>query len=140
MLVKLFGVCAVIASGFFYSRLASRRAAEKFAESDRVLELFRYVKSEISDYGTPLDVIFAAKGMGGIEELLSEVSGELAELISAARSLGRGYGKEELRICDRLISCLEGYRSRCLEKLREEKAMAKVKGLGISAAIVILFI
>ena len=141
MIFKLLGACVVIACGGFYSRLAAHRAKERLVESESLLALFKYVRGEIGDYGTPLDEIFNSKGIcGGVDGILSDLSDEAAKLLEDAHLLGRGLGREELRICDRLISELEAYRCRCLEGLRVEKVMARVKGLGASAAIVILFI
>ena len=141
MIVKFIGCAIIFLCGAIYSSSVGRDAANELAETDRILALFRYIKSEISDYGTPLDRIFEARGIeGGIEGLLGSLSKGLRSDLYEARALGRGYGNEELRICDKLICRLEARKKALEVKAKELTAIARVKGFGISAAIVILLI
>lgn len=141
MVFKLLGAVFMIACGALYSRFASRAAAEELEENRRVLELFRFVKSEIADYGTPLDCIFAQQGIAhGVDGLFASLSPSLRDEIGEAARLGRGYGKEELRICDKLIARLEIRQKKLSDKLSEVSAVSRVKGLGLSAAVIILLI
>lgn len=141
MVFKLLGAVFMISCGALYSRFASRAAAEELEENRRVLELFRFVKSEIADYGTPLDCIFAQQGIAhGVDGLFATLSPSLRDEIGEAVRLGRGYGKEELRICDKLIARLEIRQKKLSDKLSEVSAVSRVKGLGLSAAVIILLI
>lgn len=141
MVFKLLGAVFMIACGALYSRFASRAAAEELEENRRVLELFRFVKSEVADYGTPLDCIFAQQGIAhGVDGLFATLSPSLRDEIGEAVRLGRGYGKEELRICDKLIARLEIRQKKLSDKLSEVSAVSRVKGLGLSAAVIILLI
>ena len=141
MIFKLLGALLLFLCGASYSRFASKSCAHELDETLKTLELFRCLKSEISEYGTRLDVFFEARGIrDGVDGLLDGLSKELGEELAEARRLGRGYGTEELRICDRAVSRLEA-RAKCLEgRLGEVKAVSRAKGLGLSAVAVILLI
>lgn len=141
MILKLVGAAVILSCGALYSSAARREVKRELDETDRTLSLFRYIKSEISDYGTPLDAIFAARGIsGGMDGLLSSLSENLRAEISEARALGRGYGNEELRICDKLLGRLEARKKALENRVKEVTAISRVKGYGISAAVVILLI
>ena len=141
MIVKLIGSAIIFCCGALYSSVAKRNAVRELAETDRVLSLFRYIKSEISDYSTPLEEIFASRQiLGGTKGLLESLSESLRAELYEARALGRGYGNEELRICDKLIGRLEARKKLLEAKAKEVTAISRVKGFGISAAVVILLI
>ena len=141
MIVKLVGCAIIFCCGALYSSSAKRDAMSELAETDRVLTLFRYIKSEISDYSTPLDEIFASRQVfGGIEGLLGSLSESLRAELYEARALGRGYGNEEIRICDKLIGRLETRKKLLEARAKEVITVSRVKGFGISAAVVILLI
>ena len=141
MIVKLVGSAIIFFCGALYAISAKRDAVRELAETDRALALFRYIKSEISDYSTPLDEIFVSRQIfGGIEGLLESLSESLRAELYEARALGRGYGNEELRICDKLIGRLETRKKLLEARVKEVTAISRVKGFGISAAVVILLI
>lgn len=141
MIIKLVGAAVIFVCGALYSSAARREVLRELDETDSVLSLFRYIKSEISDYGTPLDEIFAARGIsGGPDGLLSSVSESLRTEISEARALSRVYGNEALRVCDRLMGRLDTRKKLLESRVGEVTAISRVKGYGISAAVVILLI
>ena len=141
LIVKLIGCAIIFSCGALYSSAARRDALRELAETEGALTLFRYIKSEISDYSTPLDEIFASRQIfGGINGLLESLSENLQAELCEARKLGHGYGNEELRICDKLIARLEERKKRLESKAKEVTAISRVKGFGISAAVVILLI
>lgn len=141
MILKLVGAAVILGCGALYSNVARRDVVRELDETERTLSLFRYIKSEIADYGTPLDEIFAARQIShGMDGLLSSLSESLRAEISEARSLGRGYGNEELRVCDKLIGRLEARKKALENRVGEVTAISRVKGYGISAAVVILLI
>ena len=141
MALKLFGALLLFACGAAYSYFTARSAAAELAEAVKALEVFAGLKSEIGQYRTRLDVFFLSKGIrGGLEGYLDSLSDGLSAELSDARRLGRGYGEEDMRICDRVVSCLEARVKRLEARLGEVKAISRAKGLGLSAIAVILFI
>ena len=141
MIFKLFGALLLFLCGASYSHFASKASADELDETLKTLELFKCLRSEIGEYGTRLDVFFEERGVkGSVDGLLHSLSKELEEELSEIRRLGRGYGSEELRICDKAVSRLEARAKRLEGKLGEVKAVSRAKGLGLSAVAVILLI
>lgn len=141
MIFKLLGAVTVFACGALYALNSERAVEAELAEAEYLLSVFGYVKNETEEFDTPLFEILRARGCGGVEELISSVkSDSLRAIISEARSLGRGYKKEELRICERILCNLESAKKTLEAKARETKAISRVKGLGIAAAAVILLV
>ncbi len=139
MVFKLVGAAAVLACGAFYSYSERRLASRELEETEGALGVFERVRSEIADYGTPLLEILSGCGIsGGVDGYLGTLSPELAELLCGARALGLGYRNEELRLCERLISLLKERQKALEQRAREVSALSRVKGYGLSAAIIIL--
>lgn len=142
MIFKIVGSAVVFLCGALYAQNAQKEVLCELDEAKRLLEVFRYLKNEIEEFDTPLFEALQAKGVkGGVEELsLSVSTARLGEIIGEAKNLGRGYKKEELRICDRLVSRLENEKKSLEAKARETKVISRVKGLGTAAAAVILLL
>ena len=142
MIVKLLGAAAVLACGAFYAKKSRAEIERELAEAEYLLGIFKHLKHEIEEFDTPVYTVFKSHGIdGGVDGLLTEVKSErLRAVILGAKSLGYGYKKEELRVCDRLIDKLEEEKKFLENKTKESKVMSRVKGLGIAAAVVILFI
>ena len=142
MFVKLFGATLLFACGAFYARGARERAEKELFEAERAHLLVLRIKNEIADYGVPLNEILKSFGVdGGVESFLSSLSCErIMDSLADLRLIGYGYGKEELRICDRLLESLEVLKKEMAVRLREVTAISRVKGYGLAAAAVIFFI
>lgn len=142
MIFKIVGSATVLLCGVLYARHAQKGVCAELAEVERLVGIFKYLRNEIEEFDTPLYSILKTQGIeGGIEGLLSTVECEkLRAAVSDAEKLGRGYKKEELRICDRLVSRLENEKKSLEIKVRETKVMSRVKGLGTAAAAVILLL
>lgn len=142
MIFKIVGSATVLLCGALYAKNAQRGIGEELAEAEYLLGVFRCLKNEIEEFDTPLNDVFKSHGVdGGIDGLLKEVkSQKLRTAAGDAQKLGRGYKKEELRICNRLISNLEEEKKHLEAKAKETKVMSSVKGLGTAAAVVILFL
>jgi len=142
VIVKLVGSAVMLLCGALYAKNAQKNAFEELAEAERLLEVFKYVKNEIEEFDTPLYVALKSRGIeGGIDGLMSQISFEnLRKTVSEAKKIGRGYKKEDLRVFDRVVSRLEDERKKLEAKAREAKVISRVKGIGISAAAVILFL
>ena len=139
MVFKLAGATAVLACGAFYSYSERRLASRELEETEVALGVFERVRSEIADYGTPLWEILSGCGIsGGIDGYLDGLSPELAELLEGAKRLGRGYRNEELRLCEQLLTRLKERQKALEQRAREVSALSRVKGYGLSAALIIL--
>lgn len=140
--VKLFGAALLFLCGALYSRSACERAKKELDETDFVISVITRVKNEIADYGAPLGDILKSFGIdGGTEELLLRVSCKsVREALRKLSLIGRGYGKEELRICDEILEQLAELKKSLNEKLKEVTAISRVKGYGVAAATVILLL
>ena len=128
--------------GALYSHNAQKAVSQELSEAERLLEIFKYLRNEIDEFDTPIYEALRAKGVeGSIEKIFSSVSSEgLRGAISEARLMGRGYKKEELRVCDRVVSRLEEKKKLLDAKAKETKVISRVKGLGTAAAAVILLL
>lgn len=142
MIFKLIGSATVLACGAVYARLSERKYSDELEEYRRLLELIKYMKNEIEEFDTPLNVILSSRSIyGGIPGLLSSLKSErLKRATEEARLLGRGYKKEELRICERLLNRIGAEKDRLEAKAEEERVIARVKGIGASVAAVILLL
>ena len=142
MILKIVGSVVVLLCGAFYAKLSQREVKEELLEAEYLLDIFKHLKNEIEEFDTPVYTVLKSHGVdGGADRLLSGVKSEkLRTAIYSVKKLGYGYKKEELRVCDRLISNLEVEKNRLDAKVKEAKAMSKVKGIGVAAAAVILFI
>lgn len=141
MIFKLLGALLLFLCGASYSRFATKSFAAELDETRCALDLFVSLRSEISQYGTRLDAFFEARGVaGGVCGYLDVLSKGLGDELSEVRRLGRGYGTEEIRICDKAVSLLEARAKRLEGRLSEVKALSRAKGLGLSAVAVILLI
>lgn len=141
MILKLFGAVTLLACGAAYSRAAQRAARAELEETERALSLFTRIKSEISDFRTPLWEILSKNGVScGLDGYVDSLSPPLAELISEAKKLGKGYSSEELRLCDGIVRRLEERQKRLKEKAREVSALSRVKGYGTAVAVIILLL
>lgn len=140
MIFKILGAATVIFCGVLYAKNAQRGIGEELAEVEFWLEFFKFLKNEIEEFDTPLHAVLKSRDIdGSIEGLLSAVKCErLRAAVSDAKNLGRGYKKEELRICTRVIERLENEKKSLDAKAKETKVMSRVKGLGTAAAAVIL--
>ena len=140
-MLKLVGVAAVLACGAFYSYSARKSAFVELEENERALALFHSLKNEIADYGTPLWEFLSKNGVnGGINGYINSLSPALSALLADAIRLGRGYRNEELRLCEALISRLEARQKELAQKARDATVLARVKGYGMSAAVIILLL
>ena len=141
MVFKLLGAVTVFACGTLYALNSERTVEAELAEAEYLLSVFGYVKDETEEFDTPLFEILRARGFDGVETLISNVKSEgLCAIVSEARSLGRGYKKEELRVCNHILCNLESAKKSLEAKARETKAISRVKGLGLAAAAGILLV
>ena len=142
MIVKLVGAAMVLACGAIYAKSSRVETERELSEAEYLLNIFKHLKHEIEEFDTPIYTVLKSYGIdGGVDGLLTEVKSErLKTAIRGVTSLGYGYKKEELRVCARLIDKLEEERKFLENKAKESKVMSRVKGIGIAAAVVILFI
>ena len=142
VIVKLIGSAVMLLCGALYAKNAQRAELLELTQAERLLEIFKYIKSEIEEFDTPLYALLKNCGIdGGVDALLAQIAYEnLKKAVSEAQKLGRGYKKEDIRTCERLVSALESEKNRLKERVRETRAISRVKGIGISAAAVILLL
>ena len=142
MIFKILGSVTVLLCGALYAKNAQKGVGEELFEAEYLLELFGYLKNETEEFDTPLYTVLKSRGIdGGIEGLVEKVRCEkLRAAVVDAKKLGRCYKKEELRICNRILSNLENEKKRLETKAKETKVMSRVKGLGTAAAAVILLL
>lgn len=142
MIFKIVGSATVLLCGALYAKYSQKGIADELSEAERLVGVFRFLKNEIEEFDTPLYEILKSKNIdGGIDGLIASVtSSRLREIIFEAKKLGRGYKKEELRICDRLVTRLEDEKKSLEAKAKETRVISKVKGYGVAAAVVILLV
>jgi len=142
MLIKLIGAAMLFACGGYYSKTAREKAEKELSEVEFALSLIVRIKSEIADYGVPLGEILKSAGVnGGSEGVLRELTCEkVKECLCDLNLIGRGYGKEEMRICDKIAEGLGALKKETEARVREVTAISRVKGYGVAAAAVILLL
>lgn len=142
MIFRVVGSLLIFLCGALYANLSGSAVLCELDEAGRLLRLFSYLKSEIEEFGTPLNAALSREGVdGGVEGLLSSVrSKRLLAVLGEANVLGRGHKKGDLRVCERIISRLEVEKSRLEKAASEAKTLSRVKGFGTAAAAVILFL
>ncbi len=158
MIFKLVGALSVGISGIMAAKALRMGASARLSEVEGILELLRFIRSQIDCFAKPLPRIlseistntYARCGYFGdtAPTELSELFGSCDISDSQTREifeglcseLGRGYLREQLRCCDYYLSLLEQKKEALMSSLpsrmRAQGAVCIASALGL---IIIFF-
>lgn len=151
---KFLGGGLILLCGLFFPRLAERERHAEAVQTEHLIALIRFIRSNIEFYRIPVTEILAkcdkklldsfGGGRGNLATLMAETEwfdesvGKIARDFAA--KLGKGYFAEQLRICDYTLTLLEDLMKRKATGEEKRRKTERVLWLGGAAAVVILLI
>ncbi len=155
MLIRIFGAALMAFCGIYAARMLNLTLKATLDESEALLALVRFVRSQIECFSMPMPQIFERcpdelllccgytgkefKTPSELELFISD--GECAKLAKEFCSqIGRGYRDEQLSLCDYYAERLEQRREALAAAIPARKKTNSVLCVAASLALVIIFV
>ncbi len=148
--MKILGSILILFSAIFSSYYYEKGLKRKIKNCEEIIDFISHIKVEIEYFSNPLNIIyekydkksdvifFLIEGINTKTRIVDKVTDE--KIFDFFNSIGKGFKKEQIAICDHTIEILNNALSRLVDESPKKIKVFRSISLFFSISTIILFI